>query len=116
MDPSARSSAPAAWPFHKMPFLSLLPLLLDSSEYLGFYQLLQDLSLSLPPSQLAFVLLSPATTLAVAAPFSIAKPNSDEDFFKRARERGSESHPDIVSDGEVKKNFSRGRKIITVAP
>jgi hypothetical protein len=36
--------------------------------------------------------------------------NSAEDFFKRARERGSEIETDIVNDGEVKKELQPGTK------
>jgi len=36
--------------------------------------------------------------------------NSTEDFFKRARERGSEIETDIVNDDEVKKELQPGTK------
>jgi len=42
-------------------------------------------------------------------------PNSAEGFFKQARERGAENETDIINDEEVKRNFSRERRIITVA-
>jgi len=44
------------------------------------------------------------------------KQNSAEDVFKRARERGSENNTEIINDEEVKENFSRERRITTVAP
>ena len=81
-----------------MPFSSLLPLFLDPSEYSRFYQLLQMRALS------------------IAAPFSMPTPNSAEDFYKRARERGSEIETDIINDDEVKKELQLGTKKISVAP
>jgi hypothetical protein len=69
-----------------------LPLFLDPSEYPRFYQLLQ------------------ARSLSIAAPFSMPTSNSTEDFFKRARERGSEIETDIVNDDEVKKELQPGTK------
>jgi hypothetical protein len=37
-------------------------------------------------------------------------PNSAEDFFKRARERGAENETDIINDEEVKKELQPGTK------
>ena len=48
--------------------------------------------------------------LSIAAPFSMPTPNSAEDFFKRARERGSENKTDIINDEEVKKELQPGTK------
>jgi len=42
--------------------------------------------------------------------------NPAEDFFKRARERGSEIEIDIVNDDEVKKELQPGTKEITITP
>ena len=69
-----------------------MPLFLDPSEYPRFYQLLQ------------------ARSLSIAAPFSMPTLNSTEDFFKRARERGSEIETDIINDDEVKKELQPGTK------
>jgi hypothetical protein len=79
----------------KTPFPSLLPLLLDPSEYPRFYQLASN---ARPPS------------LHIAAPFSMPTLNPAEDFFKRARERSSEIETDNVNDDEVKKELQPGPK------
>jgi hypothetical protein len=37
-------------------------------------------------------------------------PNSAEDVFKRARERGAENETDIINDEEIKKELQPGMK------
>ena len=49
-------------------------------------------------------------SLSLAALFLMPTPNSAEDFFKRARERGAENEMGIINDEEIKKELQPGAK------